>query len=305
MIEMLLFVDESGQDGSGGPYEVLAGAVVEQAQLWNLVRSVRAAEKGCFGDYLRNLLDRETKTKQLLKRKRFRSAERSVEISSDEATSLAHSCLLKGKSARQLGDSASGASEKELVAYSRQVLLFVYELLDIAARHRVRFVASVIDASAPVSEREHWLGRDMLCLMERYYRILQRGDGHHGLIVCDELEKTKAKRLVQRMARYFLGHATGSTYSSLIVPEPFFVHSELTTGILLADMAAYLINWGWRLPQMEEPAREELRPYVEKLEALRFDDWYPKEDGTGLHILHGFRYLTDMRHAGEDSDLTE
>lgn len=282
---------------------MLAGAVIEQAQLWNLVKSVRAAEKGCFGDYLRNLLERETKTKQLLKRKRFQSAERPVEISSDDLASLAHFCLLKGKNARQRGEDVSGTSERELVAYSRQVLQFVHEVLDIAARHRVRFVASVIDACAPASERAHWLGKDMLCLMERYYRILQKqSGGHHGLIVCDELEKSKAKRLVQRMARYFLGHPTGSNYSSLIVPEPFFVHSELTTGILLADLAAYLISWGWRLPQMEEPAREELSPYVEKLEELRFDDWYPRQDEAGLQIVHGFRYLTDMRHAGENRD---
>lgn len=297
---MLLFIDESGQGGSGGPYEVLAGAVIEQANLWNLVKSVRAAERVFFGDYLRNLLDRETKSKELLKRKRFRSAARPVSIEDDELTPLAHAALAKGRTARRTGRNSSLATERELVAYSRQVLAFVTEILDIAGRHGVKFVAAIVDAAAPLSQRDHWLGKDMLCLMERYYEILDtRRPSHHGLIVCDEIEKSKSKQLVQRMARYFLGSDKGSKYSSLIVPEPFFVHSELTTGVLLADLAAYLLSWGWRLPEMTEPARPELRRYITQLENMRFDSIRAKTDEAGSLILHGFRYLRDMRHSAE------
>ena len=300
---MLLFIDESGQHGSGGPYEVLAGAVVEQASLWNLVKSVRAAERVFFGDYLRNLLSRETKAKELLKRKRFRSAGRRVSVAADEMSSLAHAALVKGKQAREHGRSTSDATERELVAYSRQVLAFVREVLDIAARHGVQFVASVVDADAPHSGRDDWLGRDMVCLMERYFRILDsRKERHHGLIVCDELEKSGAKHLIQRMAAYFLGTTRGSRYSSLIVPEPFFVHSELTTGVFLADLAAYLLSWGWRLPTMTKPARQELRPYVGQIEQMRYDTWTTRPQAAGLFVIHGFQYRKDLRHEGEDLD---
>ena len=303
---MLLFIDESGQDNSGGPYEVLAGAVIEQANLWNLVKSVRAAERALFGDYLRNLLERETKAKALLKHKRFASAARCVDIGEGDLAALAHSALLKGQDARTKAALQSAATERELVAYSRQALAFVHEVLDISARHGVRFIASVVDADAPRSQRDNWLTRDMVSLMDRYYRILEaRSEPHHGLIVCDELEKSKAKHLVQRMAAYFLGTTSGNLFSSLIVPEPFFVHSELTTGVFLADLAAYLLSWGWRLPAMTKSRRQELDPYVSKVEQMRYDTWRVREGRGGPMAVHGFRYLTDMRYQGEETSRNQ
>jgi hypothetical protein len=47
---MLLFIDESGHDNSGTPYEVLAGVAIAEDSLWNLVRAVRAAERDHFGN---------------------------------------------------------------------------------------------------------------------------------------------------------------------------------------------------------------------------------------------------------------
>ena len=66
---MLLFIDESGHDHHDMPCEVLAGVVVSEDNLWNLVKAVRSAEKDFFGDYLRNLRQTEMKAKKLLKRK--------------------------------------------------------------------------------------------------------------------------------------------------------------------------------------------------------------------------------------------
>jgi hypothetical protein len=44
----------------------------------------------------------------------------------------------------------------------------------------------------------------------------------------------------------------------LIIPEPFFVHSGLTSLVQLADIIAYVVSWGVRLPHMTEPGRPEL-----------------------------------------------
>jgi len=55
----------------------------------------------------------------------------------------------------------------------------------------------------------------------------------------------------------------------LIVPEPFFVHSDLTTGVRIADFLAYILSWGFRTPAMTEPHREELNPFVDRACALR------------------------------------
>ncbi len=90
---MLLFFDESGHDHHEMPCEVLAGVAVAEDNLWNLIQAVRAAERDHFGDYLRNLRVTEMKAKRLLKRKRFRSAQRPVEIPEAELVPLAHSAL--------------------------------------------------------------------------------------------------------------------------------------------------------------------------------------------------------------------
>ena len=38
--------------------------------------------------------------------------------------------------------------------------------------------------------------------------------------------------------------------ATLIIAEPFFVHSDLTTGVQIADLIAYCISWGLRFGRM-------------------------------------------------------
>lgn len=292
---MLLFIDESGHDHHEMPCEVLAGVAVSECNLWNLVKAVRAAEKDYFGDYLRNLRVTELKAKKLLKRKRFRSAWRRVGIPEDELPALARSALMKGISASEDGGAAGAVTERELVAYSRQVLKFVDEVVNIAARYEVRVIASVVDIKSPRPDTG-MLRKDYVYLFERYFYLLEGQPAHErGLVVFDELEKTKAKVLIQQMAAYFLGTQNGRYRSARIVPEPFFVHSELTTGVFLADLAAYTLGWGWRRPPMPQPAREELAPYAAKLQDMQFVGEKPKIDGSGNWNLYGITYFDDQR----------
>ena len=87
------------------------------------------------------------------------------------------------------------------------------------------------------------------------------------------------------------------------MPEPFFVHSDLTTGVFLADLAAYILGWGWRLNRMQQPCRQELRPYVAKLHDMQFQGEKPKPDEAGVWSLHGIVYLNDLRgHFDRDND---
>ena len=44
-----LFIDESGHDRNEAPYEVLAGLIVEDRNLWNLIQAVQDAEIKYFG----------------------------------------------------------------------------------------------------------------------------------------------------------------------------------------------------------------------------------------------------------------
>ncbi len=46
--------------------------------------------------------------------------------------------------------------------------------------------------------------------------------------------------------------------------------SDLTTGIQIADLVAYILNWGFRLKGMEKPCRSELKEFVELVKPLRY-----------------------------------
>lgn len=81
--------------------------------------------------------------------------------------------------------------------------------------------------------------------------------------------KSKSHILVGQMDRYFKYTAKGRKRAEHIIPEPFFVHSDLTTGIQVADLAAYIISWGFRTKTLTEPAREELKDYAEIISRLR------------------------------------
>lgn len=138
--------------------------------------------------------------------------------------------------------------------------------------------------------------KDYVYLLERYFYFLESLPARErGLVVFDELEKSQAHRLLQQMAAYFLGTHTGKYRSSRIVPEPFFVHSDLTTGVFLADLAAYVIGWGWRNGRMTQAVRAELRPYVAKLRDMQFRGEKPKDNEDGTWPLFGITYLDDLR----------
>ena len=296
---MLLFVDESGHDRKEMPCEVLAGVAIAEDSLWNLIRAIRAAEREHFGDYLRVLLSEETKAKHLLKTKRFKIAAKPLELAPDDQAKLAHSLLVKGKEARAKKQSGSGETYPEMVAYSRAVLDFVHHVLDLAASYSVQVFASVVDTAAPQPAAGH-LRKDYVYLFERYFYFLETlSPRERGLIVFDELDKARSHVLLNQMAAYFLGTSTGRYRSSRIVPEPFFVHSELTTGVFLADLAAYILGWGWRLNKMPQPARKELRPYAAKLHDMQFHGDKPKPSGDGVWRLHGIVYLDDLGGQGE------
>jgi hypothetical protein len=165
---MLLFIDESGHHESGTPCEVLAGVAVAEDALWNLVKAVRSAERDFFGDYLRNLLSQETKARKLLKTKHFRTASKPCELTGEESVVLANSLLKKGRTAHADGLASAGETYRERVAYSRQVLAFVDEVLNIAAGFNVQVFASVMDPKCPRPDPGR-LRKDYVYLFERYF----------------------------------------------------------------------------------------------------------------------------------------
>ena len=100
------------------------------------------------------------------------------------------------------------------------------------------------------------LRKDYAYLFERFFYFLEdNAAGEQGIVVFDELEKSQSHLLIDQMRRYFADTVVGQQRSNRIIPEPFFVHSDLTTGVQIADLVAYVISWGFRTPEMTKPAR--------------------------------------------------
>ena len=96
------------------------------------------------------------------------------------------------------------------------------------------------------------------------------------------------------MSEYFLKTQKGRTRSRLISPERFFVHSDLTTMVQVADLIAYLLNWGVRLKGMAAPRRAELDDLSLKVMRLRFTRHTPRG-----YTNYGFKIINDLGAATE------
>jgi hypothetical protein len=100
--------------------------------------------------------------------------------------------------------------------------------------------------------------------------VQQMGQDRIGLVV-STTDKAQSARLCRQMAGYFLATGEGQTLSASIVPEPFFVHSDLTTAVQLADIVGYVLNWGFMTRNtMTEPRRDEIKPFADMVFSLSY-----------------------------------
>lgn len=279
-----LFIDESGQDRRNSPYEVLAGVAVEDLDLWNLIRAVQTAELKHFGMRYSSGSD-ELKATKILKTKVFRLAAQIPPISFAERTLLAKNCLENGDS----------ANRQEITALAQAKLDYVKEVFQICAGFRCKAFASIIECDAPRPESSDHLRKDYVYLFEKFYYFLEdKGSSSAGIIVFDELEKSQSHILVSQMDGYFKKTVNGQQRAGLIVPEPFFVHSDLTTGVQLADLIAYIISWGLRLPSMTKKKRTELDAFVNQIWTLKYTT-RREIGGNPDFVIHGFALISDLR----------
>lgn len=176
----------------------------------------------------------ELKGKKLLKSKTFRQAAQMEPIPADKRRDLARALL---------EDGATGTRER-IAGLAQAKLAFVSHMLALCGQFRVKAFASVVDRDAPRPEGD-FLRKDYAYLFERYFYFLEDRPGEQlGLVVFDELERSQCHILIDQMARYFRETARGQARASLVIPEPFFVHSHLTTAVQIADIVAYLTAWG-------------------------------------------------------------
>jgi hypothetical protein len=276
----LFFIDESGQDLRRSPYEVRCAIAVHDSRLWELTLALRDAELSHFGVHYSGPLH-ELKARNLLDRRTFSIASQLEPLDADERRHLAREALIR----------PARTAWRNLVALRQAKLAFCREALEICAAHEAAYFACIVHPRAPRSARGA-LRRDYSSLFLGVFSFLQQYDSRErGLLVMDEIDRSDAHRLVRRMRTYFRRTRFGREQRGRVVPEPFFVHSDLTTGVQIADIVAYVLSWNVRLPGMSRPARHELDTLGDLVRAQN----RPYRVPWTADDLWSFVYLDDLR----------
>ena len=277
-----LFIDESGQDQGPSPYEVLAGLAVEDRQIWPLIRQISDAQQHHFGMCLFEAYGREAKAQKLLDRRTFRHAGQLAAIPVAQRRTLAREILTDG----------TAVSRERLTALGQAKAAYCLHVLQIARAYGAKAFATVVPRDAP-RPATTMLRKDYAYLFERFFYFLNsQKDNPMGYLVFDERDKSESHILLSQVGQYFIRTANGRNRSRLIIPEPFFVHSDLTSLVQLADIIAYVVSWGVRLHGMAEPARAELNDIAAEVLRLRF-----RHETPSGHVLWGFKLINDLRAA--------
>lgn len=288
-----MFLDESGIDRRQSPYEVLAGVAIHDQQLWKLILDVQELEIRYFGTRISTGI-LELKGKKLLKTKTFRLARQVATLDSEKRTHLAGSCLTKGAHA----ETAHQVTQEELAGLAQAKIAFVEALFDLCYEMKVRAFASIVPKAAPRPEG-NFLRKDYAYLFQRFFYLLEdTSPSEPGLVIFDELERSQCHILVDQMSLYFRETATGRQHATRVIPEPFFVHSELTTAIQLADLVAYIVCWGVRFGKMRAQSRPELGPLAQKVQRLRYRTEKSIGGIDGREIF-SFTLIRDLRPRNE------
>ena len=286
----LLFVDESGHDRGASPYEVLAGVAIQDRVVREVISQLHEAETRSFG---RRYSDgsRELKGKILLKKKVFRHREFNVEVDEADVPALACAAL----------DDGARADARMLKALALAKLEYVASVFEICAQHGCCACASIVETDAHPTVGGG-LRKDYAYLFERFFYFLEDNSvEEQGIVVFDEFEKSKSHLLIDQMHQYFADTAVGRHRASRIIPEPFFVHSELTTGVQIADLVAYVVSWGFRTHRMTKPARTELSSFANQVARLRHRA-RRRRLGNPQFEIWSFAHITDLRTQAERDD---
>lgn len=255
-----LFIDESGHDHHDSPYEVLAGVSIQDANLWKFIKAVHDIELSCFGRRYR-LDGREIKARKFFNKKTFRLAAQTEPIDMPVRTQLAKEAL----------DSGESITRKQLTALAQAKLSYVKQLFHLCHMYRCKIFASIVRDPCKVNSNADMLRKDYIYLFERFYYFLEDAPGEpRGIVVFDELDKSASHLLLTQMDKYFKNTKKGRGRSSLIIPEPFFVHSDLTTGVQVVDFVAYLLSWNFRVAGLNKPERPELSSFLDQIKPLRY-----------------------------------
>ena len=295
-----LFVDESGHDRKLAPAEVLGGFAIRDGALWPFIQAVYDLQTELFGvTYPQLNADRraalaktenenidfkEIKGDNFLTSRVFKNARLSSPFKPEERKKLAEFCLRNG----------AKAGKNELSALAQAKLEYVKRLFDLCPKFRAQCLGIVVPSDAQGDRKvpASTLRKDYAYLFERfYYFVDSKCDEHAGIIVFDELDKAASHILLGQMQAYYQNYSTGRMRAERLVPEPFFVHSDLTIGIQLADLVAYVLSWGhgFNRNTIVPKPRPELAPYVAQVQRLRIDSIVEGARSEGIYVIYDLR----------------
>ncbi len=259
---MLYFVDESGIDLKEAPCLVLAGVAIEEADVWPLTQAFwrLSAEILRFPAEM----SYEIKGSKLLKKRVFHHASLVDPLPGEQRDAAIDQLLKKNSEGQAVG-------REELAALAQAKLLFVERALGLAADFGMTVFASIVPRDAPQQRDRTFLRKDFAYLFQRIHcHVCDQDDDVHGVLIFDEQDPALSQRLMDQIHKYFRETDRGQQRAERMIPMPFFVHSDLTPAIQIADLVAYIVNWGLRLDRMPEPARTELKPFADRVFQLRY-----------------------------------
>jgi len=282
-VALFMFTGASGRPPGASPYEVVAGVVIEDRDVWNLAQALVDAELRHFGRRY-SPAGAPPRARQLLGAKVFRQASLLPAAPLEERRELARACLENGR----------GADRRQQAALAHAKLAFVGEALEAAARFRCRLVASIAGRRSP---RPHpgQLRKDYAYLFERFFYCVDDSRPYPvGIVVGPPPSDPDGRLLARQMSCYFRGTLKGRQRSSLVLAEPLAATGELRGLVELADLVAYVTAWAFRTRELVEPARRELGPFKEQVRALRYRVVRDIGDNPNF-VVWGFAVVPDLR----------
>lgn len=297
---MLYFVDESGIDLKRAPCVVLAGVSISEANVWPLTQAfMRLTE-----EVLRfpPAMSYEIKGSKLLSRRVYRHAALMDPLPADRRDEAIRRLLEKNVEGVDVG-------REELAALGQAKLIFAERALGLAADFGMTVFASIVPRDAPQQRDRSFLRKDFAYLFQRIHcHVCDQDENDHGVLIFDEQDPALSMRLMDQIHKYFRETERGQQRAERMIPMPFFVHSDLTPAIQIADLVAYVVNWGLRLDRMPEPARDELKPLADRVFALRYSGReVPLKRRLGKRGKHtwGISYIPDLRPRNEREETAD